>query len=191
MAQAHAAAGLSFEVADILDGPYASEFDIVTAARTLQWIAEPSRAVAAMVRAAKPGGQVVVLDYNHAANSWDPAPPPEFAVFYQAFLAWRAAHGWDNQMAGHLPGLFRSAGLLEVTVSDRSEVTRREDPDFAERSLIWEEVISNVGPRMSESGFIGAAQLEEASRAYRLWRQRELKCQTLQLKAIVGRVPSA
>ncbi len=191
IAQTQASAVLRFEVSDIIDAPYIGQFDIVTAARTLQWIAEPARAVTAMVRAAKPGGWVVVLDYNHAANSWMPVPPPEFTVFYQAFLAWRAAHGWDNQMADHLPDLFRSAGLLDVTVSGQSEVARPEDPDFGETTLIWEEVIEKVGARMAESGFIQAAQLEAASRVYRQWRQSELRCQTLQLKAVIGRVAPA
>src|SRR5437763_1221574 len=52
------------------------------------------------------GGVVIVLDYDQAANAWAPEPPRTFRVFYRAFLDWRRANGWDNEMASHLPALF-------------------------------------------------------------------------------------
>src|SRR3982751_3359875 len=51
--------GAEFVYGDALELPYDAEFDIVTAARALQWIADPARAVEQMARAAKPGGMVV------------------------------------------------------------------------------------------------------------------------------------
>ena len=102
---------LQFEYADAAYLGFCERFDIVTSARALQWMAEPGLVVEKMKQAAKRGGVVLVLDYNHIQNQWDPEPPPEFRVFYDAFLAWRQANGWDNEMAGHLIGLFRSAGL--------------------------------------------------------------------------------
>ena len=72
---------LRFEEADATSLDYDARFDVVTAARTLQWIADPKAALRRMTRAAKPGGLVVVLDYNHAFNAWAPAPPADFARF--------------------------------------------------------------------------------------------------------------
>jgi ubiquinone/menaquinone biosynthesis C-methylase UbiE len=51
-----------FEVADIREGRWETAFDIVTSSRVLQWLADPAGALAAMVRAARPGGTVAVLD---------------------------------------------------------------------------------------------------------------------------------
>jgi len=60
---------LSFEEGDAMSLNFAERFDVVTAARTVQWISEPGRAIAGMKAAVRPGGQIVVLDYNHENNS--------------------------------------------------------------------------------------------------------------------------
>ncbi|MGH9581503.1 MAG: methyltransferase domain-containing protein, partial [Bryobacteraceae bacterium] len=66
---------LSFEKQDVLSLNYKGYFDIVTAARALQWIADSKTALARMKSAARAGGHIVVLDYNHDNNSWEPDPP--------------------------------------------------------------------------------------------------------------------
>jgi ubiquinone/menaquinone biosynthesis C-methylase UbiE len=68
-------ANLLFETGDATDLRYRGEFDVVTGARILQWIPAPERAVESMKRATKPGGSVVVLDYSHLHNAWEPEPP--------------------------------------------------------------------------------------------------------------------
>jgi len=84
----HAAlTNLRFEHGDATELRYRSEFDIVTAARTLQWIAQPERAVLGMKQAAKPGGILVVLDYSHSRNGWEPEPRTNLVVFIGHF--WR------------------------------------------------------------------------------------------------------
>ena len=102
---------LRFEYGDVTTLTFSREFDIVSAARTLQWIAEPALAISRMKHASKSSAVLVVLDYNHTRNEWDPDPPGEFNLFYDAFLAWRHRNRWDNEMADHLPDLFRSAGV--------------------------------------------------------------------------------
>jgi len=91
---------LRFETGDILalDDRFNKRFDIVTAARTIQWISEPQRAIRNMKKAAKLGGQVVVLDYNLDETRWEPDAPVDFLRFYGAFLEWRDVNRWDNQM---------------------------------------------------------------------------------------------
>src|SRR5262245_63694332 len=78
---------LRFENVDILvfGDQLKNRFDIVTAARTIQWISEPQRAISNMKKAAKQGGQVIVLDYNLDETQWEPEPPVSFVRFYQAF----------------------------------------------------------------------------------------------------------
>src|SRR5207302_311995 len=94
-----------------------NRFDIVTAARTIQWISEPQRAIVHMKKAAKPGGRVIVLDYNLDETHWEPDPPVDFQQFYRAFLDWRNVNNRDNRTASHLTEFFHSAGLVDIAIT--------------------------------------------------------------------------
>lgn len=180
---------LRFEAGDALSLPYRAQFDVVTAARTLQWISEPGLAIATMKQAAKPGGMLVVLDYNHARNEWEPIPPVEFLDFYQAFLAWRDVNHWDNEMADHLTGLFRDAGLTDVRSYVQDEIGERGEPEFAERAALWSEVIESLGEPLSKAGFCTESQLQAARESYSAWIGTELIRQRLAMRTVIGRVP--
>jgi len=179
---------LSFEQKDALSLPFQNRFDVVTAARTLQWIAQAGEAIRAMKAAIRPGGQLVVLDYNHANNSWEPDPPPVFTRFYQAFLGWRAANHWDNRMAEHLPELFRAAGIPSVKISEEDEIVERGDPGFPPAVEIWTEVIRGVGPRMVAAEFLTEPDRVDAEEAYRDWTGHGLRRQILELRTVIGNV---
>lgn len=180
---------LRFECGDATALKYQGRFDIVTSARTLQWIAEPRLAIESMKQAARSGGAVVVLDYNHTQNQWEPEPPPEFRVCYEAFLAWRQANGWDNEMADHLPDLFRSAGLVGVSSSAQDEVLKRGEPAFAWQSFLWTGALEHVAKPLVAAGFCTEAQLNEALESYNSWVKAELVQQTLALRVTIGIVP--
>lgn len=184
-------ANLRFEHADAADLSYTADFDIVTAARALQWISRPELALSKMKQAVKPGGLLVALDYNHRANAWRPHPPPEFQLFYAAFLAWRDANAWDNEMADHLPGLFRAAGLTDIAIYPQDEAVERGDPDFAERGALWLEVIESLGQNLAEGGFCTTNALQAAREAYAAWIRNHLVKQTLVMRAVTGKVPAA
>ncbi len=179
---------LHFENGDATNLNFRSQFDIVTAARTLQWIAEPSLAVANMKKAAKPSGIVLVLDYNHMRNEWEPDPPAEFKIFYRAFLGWRQANHWDNEMGDRLPELFRSAGLVDVESHIQDEVVGRGEPEFVERTALWSEVIENVGEQIAKVGLCTESQLREAQGCYNSWLKTDLMRQTLSMRAVTGKV---
>jgi SAM-dependent methyltransferase len=179
---------LRFEAGDAKDLAFRAEFDIVSAARALQWMADPGAVVRRMTAAVKPSGRVVVLDYNHAHNSWEPEPPDAFRRFYQAFLTWRQENDWDNEMASHLPEHFRSAGLVEIESGVQDEIVARPDPDFAERSALWLEVIESLGNRLAESGFCTESELHRARDSYRSWVKTELIRQILQMRTVIGKV---
>jgi len=180
---------LRFQAGDATCLPHRGQFDIVTSARCLQWIAQPERAVASMTQAAKPGGLLVILDYNHAGSEWQPEPPPEFKQFYSALLAWREANGWDNDMGDHLPEIFQRLGLVEIETHVQDETTERGDPDFAERTGIWSEVIESLSKQLIEAGYSTQSQLEKARECYQRWAEIELMHQTLALRAVTGKVP--
>lgn len=163
-----------------------SQFDIVTAARTLQWIAQPGLAVSNMRKATKPSGTLVILDYNHAGNGWEPDPPIEFRRFYSAFLVWRQSNHWDNEMASHLPELFRSAGVIDIQSHIQDEVVERGESEFAERTALWSEVIENVGEQIVNAGLCTDTQLREARECYDFWIKTELARQLLAMRVVTG-----
>ena len=185
---------LRFENKDILTLDFESDFqkgfDIVTAARTLQWISEPDRAVGQMKRAAKAGGFIVILDYNLADTRWEPDPPPDFKRFYRAFLDWRTANDWDNRMADHLPELFHSAGLTTVEIHSCDEIVQRGEPDFfdAYASGIWQYVIQSLGPQLVHDHFLKESERCRAEEDYERYVQTTLQRQTHSMSTVEGRV---
>jgi ubiquinone/menaquinone biosynthesis C-methylase UbiE len=134
-----------FVACDIFDYEPGRRFDVVTAARVLQWIASPERALAKMVAFTKPGGHVVVLDYAHERNLWEPEAPASFQHFWRAFLRWREANGWDNLLADRLESMFHDAGLRRVIVTDDDEVAS---------PVLWPHVMESLGPVVVRDGFL-------------------------------------
>lgn len=165
---------LEFQLKDARALGFAGEFDVVTAARTLQWIAEPGEVVRELRRAAKADGWVVVLDYNHVRNNWSAEPPESFREFYRAFLAWREANGWSNRMGDELAGLFEEAGLREVTVWEADEVEAAAD--------FWPRIVKGIGEKL-----MPAERCQEVAEHYAGWYEAVQPEQRLELRCVVGR----
>lgn len=181
--------GLSFVVGDVYRLPCREAFDLVHAARVLQWVAHPHKALRTMMTCAKRDGRVVVLDYNHEKIVWTPEPPCSMQRLYQAFLRWRAEAGMDNAMADHLAPMFRRAGLVDVVETPQHEATARQDPDFTPRIGIWAEVAASRGYQMVRDRVVTEAQRAEAERAYRRWIREDALSQQLYLLSVEGRRP--
>jgi ubiquinone/menaquinone biosynthesis C-methylase UbiE len=177
---------LRFEKHDARSLPFESCFDVANAARMLQWVSRPGEVIASMKKALKPCGRLVALDYNHEDNSWKPQPPSEFRRFYDAFLAWRKLNEWDNRMADHLPGLFRSEGLESVESFPDDQIASRVDPDFPNASVLWIEVIQSVGPQIVTDGFLREQERSDAECQYRDWAENRLKEQVLCMRTVIG-----
>lgn len=180
---------LAFRVTDIYNLEYESEFDIVTCARVLQWLSRPMEALKSLIRAAAPGGRVLVLDYNHEKIVWEPEPPATVRRFYDAFLAWRSEAGMDNAIADRLASMFVEAGLQDVVVTAQHETTTRGEPDFERRIGIWAAVIAGRGRQMVEDGAISEADRAAAERDYTAWARDRARLQTLYLLAVEGVKP--
>jgi ubiquinone/menaquinone biosynthesis C-methylase UbiE len=181
-----------FAVADIYHLPFTKAFDIVTAARVLQWLAAPQQALQAMHAVTCAQGRVVVLDYNHEKIQWvpaPPAPPASMQQFYTAFLRWRADAGMDNTLADHLVSMFRHTGFVDVRETPQHEVITRLDPDFATRLGIWAEVAATRGHQMVADGLLTETQRATAEAEYWAWMQTEAEAQTLYLLTVEGTAP--
>jgi ubiquinone/menaquinone biosynthesis C-methylase UbiE len=180
---------LEFVVADVRRHGYREEFDVVTAARVLQWLADPQAALAAMAAAAKPGGQIIVLDYNHTLAHWEPEPPEPFTRFYAAFLAWRAQAGMDNEIADHLAAMMAQLGLLDVRQERQIELAVRGDGDFAGRMALWPGVIATRGHQLVADAMISESERGEAGEAFERWTRTSAQSQSLHLVAVSARRP--
>ncbi|MFZ0889767.1 MAG: methyltransferase domain-containing protein [Candidatus Binataceae bacterium] len=179
--------GLSFEHGDVLAMPAEPRFDVVTAARALQWIDQPGIALGRMKAAAKPGGLVMVLDYSHARLEWEPAPGAAVRRFYDAFLTWRAANRWDNLLADHLPELFAANGLAGIVTHVEDEFAQRGDPGFDAALDIWGAVIDTVGPAIVAAGFLTESERAGAREAHARWCRDDAVRQRMVLRAVEGR----
>lgn len=182
---------LHFVRADILQFVDSAGFDVVTSARVLQWLADPTRALGAMAALTRPGGHVVILDYDHVSAEWDPALPPAASRFYRTFLAWRQEAGMENDIANRLPALLEGAGLVETWTSDERETTVRGDSDFQQRTDLWAQVAASRGHQMVADRALTEAERSEGERAFRSWAVHEATRQTLHLTAACARRPAS
>jgi SAM-dependent methyltransferase len=180
---APAESNLTFQRGEVHALPFEGCFDVVSAARVLQWVNSPAEALRQMRKAVRPGGWIVVLDYNHAANAWEPEPPASFRRFWDAFLRWRESNGWDNRMADHLPGLFAEVGFGNVEVHVDDEIAECGAEGFEQAVEIWANVIETIGP------VIGVSELPETLASYRVWTAESLQRQTLCMRTVIGSYP--
>ncbi|QJW89985.1 class I SAM-dependent methyltransferase [Spirosoma taeanense] len=161
--------GLAFQQADIYAFDTTEQFDLVTCARTLQWLARPREALLRMKQLVKPGGYLAVLDFNHEKIRWTPEPPSAMQTFYRAFLQWRQDAGFDNAIADHLQELMTGIGLEAIRVDDQSEVAQRSDPDFNVTSRLWAEVAELRGPQLVKAGYLTEDERLRAIADYDEW----------------------
>ncbi|WP_138994351.1 methyltransferase domain-containing protein [Larkinella sp. C7] len=177
---------LTFQTADVYDFETAEQFDLVTCARVLQWLARPEDALARMAKWVKPGGVLAVLDYNHEKVEWTPEPPDTLTKFYGAFLKWRQEAGFDNAIADHLKDQFLRIGFEKITIEPQFEISKKEDATFVETSRIWSEVAHLRGPQLVKDGYISEEDRTAAIEDYDRWIATTGESMQLYLLAVEG-----
>jgi 2-polyprenyl-3-methyl-5-hydroxy-6-metoxy-1,4-benzoquinol methylase len=96
-----------------------AEYDLVHARGVLQHLHQREEVLAAMVRAAKPGGWVVVTDTDWVQYDQQDIPEP-FATLSSTLRAHSVQqHGHDAQWGRRLIPAFQAAGLVDVDASGR------------------------------------------------------------------------
>ncbi|RPD41707.1 class I SAM-dependent methyltransferase [Chitinophaga barathri] len=180
--------GLVFKVADVHTFDEGERYDIVTAARVLQWLANPLEVLQKMKGLLKETGVLAILDYNHEKITWDPAPPPEMRRFYDAFLQWRKDAGFDNQVADHLHDMFTALGFSAITTEPHLELTQRSDAHFVSKARIWAEVAETRGHQLVKDNYITEAERQAAIIAYDAWLANEGRGMQLYLLAVEARL---
>lgn len=171
--------------ADLFDFEPEKKFDLVVAARVLQWLNNPEEAIRKLASFLKPGGQLSVLDYNHEALEWRPQPPESMQFFYQAFLQWRADAGMNNRIAEDLEGYFRKAGLDSIEVLKADEHYEKNQDDFIQRVCIWSAVARLK--QISDEGYIADESRLKALAEYQVWAEKDARCMIMKLNEVRGR----
>ena len=177
---------LSFEVANINDYVSTEKFDLVIAARTLQWVNNPAEVVQKMVSLLKKGGKISINDYNHTKIEWSPAPPKSMLDFYEAFLHWRKDAGFDNEIADNLPNIYKNVGLTAINIVPQHETSIRGEEEFAATTRIWSIVAETRGKQVVKDGYCSEELRLQAIKEYDAWIANEAQSMTLYLLAVEG-----
>lgn len=156
---------VEFHAADAHQLQFAdNRFDACRCDRSFMHMAEPKRALAEMVRVAKPGGRIVVFEVDFETLTLD---APDRVLARKVMNVW--CDGFRNGWLGrYVPGFFRDLGLAEVKVEPH--VLRQNE------MLVNDLVGPATTVRARESGAIGDAEsaawlayLEAALRAGRFF----------------------
>ncbi|HET9485908.1 MAG TPA: methyltransferase domain-containing protein [Chryseosolibacter sp.] len=177
---------LQLMYADLFQFQTEEKFDLVVAARVLQWLSNPNDAVRKLASLLKPGGQLSILDYNHEALFFQPAPPESMMTFYRAFLKWRADAGMDNAIADHLRDYFLEAGLQSVEVLNADEVYKKGDRNFDQRMGIWSKVAELK--QIVEEGYLKEDERLSAIDNYNRWIEDGAQCMIMKLNEVRGKI---
>ncbi len=162
-------------------------FDLITAARVLQWLAHPEKAVYHLAGLLKKGGILSILDYNHEKLELRPYMPATMQKVYDQFLRWRADVGFDNQIADHLEEMFQRAGLKHIETLPYPEITQKGEADFWEKIHLWKEVAEKRGPQLVKDGYIQENERVQSIDDYSTWMQEEANYMKLYLCSVVGK----
>jgi ubiquinone/menaquinone biosynthesis C-methylase UbiE len=172
--------------ADLFAFAPSTRFDLITSARTLQWLSDPQQALLKMRSLLKPGGRISILDYNHEDLDWQPEPPASMRSFYDCFLRWRADAGMNNRIAEDLPQMLARAGFTSIEVLNSDERYTRERPDFKTRVGIWSQVAGST--QMVEEGYLDDELRLRAIAEYDRWVEQEAVSMTMKLNEVRAQI---
>ena len=179
-------ANLELIHADLFAFEPKEKYDLVVAARVLQWLSNPKDALNKLASFLKPGGQLSILDYNHEGLAWQPDPPESMRLFYHAFLTWRAAAGMNNHIAEDLRDYFIDLGYHSVEVFVADEVYTRGNPNFFQRAGIWSKVAELK--QIVDEGYLEESLRVKAIDEYNQWVENDAQSMTMKLKEVRARV---
>ncbi|WP_250318091.1 class I SAM-dependent methyltransferase [Pedobacter sp. B4-66] len=169
---------------DLFDFQPIEKFDLIVAARVLQWLSNPKQALLKMKSLLKPGGQISILDYNHNNLKWVPEPPESMRIFYNAFLKWRSDAGMNNGIADDLTTLLEEIGLNSIDKINSDEHYERGHQNFISKVGIWSQVAASR--QMVDDGYLDNEIRLQAIEEYNVWVENSAVSMTMKLNEVRG-----
>tara|TARA_B110000967_G_C18821907_1_gene529162 strand:+ start:70 stop:873 length:804 start_codon:yes stop_codon:yes gene_type:complete len=174
---------------DLFEFQTSQKFDLITAARTLQWLSNPKEALLKMKSLLKPNGEISILDYNHTTIEWKPEPPTSMKKFYKTFLKWRSDAGMNNAIADTLSNLMKEIGLVDIKKINSNEHYEKHRNDFKSKVGIWSKVAGSK--QMVEEGYLDDDLRLKAIEDYNDWVKHQAISMTMKLNEVRGTLPAA
>ena len=176
---------LSLIHSDLFDFETNEKFDLITSARTLQWLNNPKDALLKMKSLLKPDGRISILDYNHNNLEWNPEPPASMEEFYKIFLKWRNDAGMNNGIADDLPDLMKEIGMVDIEKINSDEHYEKHRKDFNSKVGIWSKVAGSK--QMVEEGYLDNELRLKAIEEYDYWVDNVAISMTMKLNEVRGK----
>ncbi|OOG17812.1 methyltransferase [Sphingobacterium sp. CZ-UAM] len=161
------------------------QFDLIMTARTVQWLSDIPTALQRFKSWLKPGGQLSILDYNHTAIEWNPAPPASMLEFYHTFLKWRADAGMNNRVADEIATLLQQQGFTGIETINADQTYTKGDDHFQTNLGIWIKVAQSQ--QMVIEGYITDELRLKAIADYSNWIETEALSMTLKMNDVRGK----
>ncbi len=160
------------EAADLpLDDDEWGTFDVVHARFILEHVSNPQVVVRSMVRAARPGGKIILEDDDHELlRLW-----PEPLGFYQVWRAYMRAFeslGTDPRVGRHLVTLLHEAGARPVRNTFNFFGGCAGSPSFDALIRNFIGIIEGAEERMVSLGLIDTATVREGLAVFGEWGKR-------------------
>jgi SAM-dependent methyltransferase len=151
---------VTFQQADIFDLPFPpARFDHIFVCFVLEHLANPSKALAALLRVLKPGGSITVIEGDHGSAYFHPdSDAARWAIQCLVELQWRA--GGDALIGRRLYPLLAQAGYRDVQVSPRLVYVDASRPELVDgfTRKTFTAMVEGVGEQA-----VGQGLLDEAS----------------------------
>jgi SAM-dependent methyltransferase len=137
-------------------------FDLVHARTVLVTVPDPAPVLAEMVRLARPGGHVASMEADMEIGICDP-PHPAVGRVSELFLTAFMRNGANPLLGRQVAGLYREAGLEDVTVTAVASV----HPSGHTRRTLRVDLVCAMRAQIVQMGLAGEDELEQIDRAAR------------------------
>ena len=161
-----------------------ARFDLVHARLLLEHLTEREHALSAMVAATRPGGWVVIEDFDWATALVIDPPSPTHDKVATAIMTLFARHGYAPTYGRTLPRRLRDAGLLDVgTRAQAIQVWADREHGLPQ----WELLADQLTPGLLAAGLITPPDLEDF---HALWHDGATACFAPLMVSCYGRRPA-
>lgn len=166
---------LELRQGDVLAPPLAAgewgSFDLVHARFLLEHLEAPGEAVAVMVRAARPGGRIVLVDDDHDnLRLWPEAP--RFLRVWRAYCEQYSLRGLDPCIGRRLAALLHAAGATAMRTDAIHFGACAGMPEFEPALDNLTEVVAGAADAVAASGCLAESSIRAGLAELRSWRER-------------------